>query len=52
MENDSYLDDGVHYKLSVELKVLVTDLKHKEHGKWWWIHEVPRGVEIDKWWEN
>lgn len=53
-EGDTYLHDGLSYKLSVELKVLVTEPMHKEgggghseHGQWWWRDEVPEGVEID-----
>ena len=47
---DTYLHDGLHYKLSVELGVLVTEPmpKHATRGRWWWKHEVPEGVEIEK----
>ena len=54
---DYYIDDGFHYLLSVELHALVTDADHldrpgfKGHGLWWWIDEVPEGIEIDRWWE-
>jgi len=33
---DCYIDDPLHYHLSVERGVLVTDDKHFEHGQWWW----------------
>jgi hypothetical protein len=48
-EGDTYLDDGLHYKLSVELKALVTEPfeRHAERGEWWWRDEVPEGVEVD-----
>jgi hypothetical protein len=46
---DTYLDDGVHYYLSVEKKVLVTEPweKHKNYGEWWWRGGVPWNVEVD-----
>lgn len=48
-EGDLYLDDGVHYELSVIRKVLVTEIweSHKTRGEWWFINNVPLGVEID-----
>ena len=37
-----YFDDNIHYYLSVEAKVLVTDDNHIDgHGEWWWINDVP-----------
>lgn len=55
MEHDTYIDDGTHYKLSVELKYLVTEPMHceggrgghAEHGQWWWRDEAPGDVHID-----
>lgn len=46
---DAYLDDGVHYELSVERRVLVTEPmpKHGEHGQWWWKGQEPDDAEID-----
>lgn len=46
---DFYIDDGKHYALSVELKLLVTQPseQHTERGEWWWKWAVPAGVEID-----
>jgi hypothetical protein len=47
---DTYLDDGLHYKLSVELQALVTEPmeRHKHHGQWWWRNEVPLGVTVER----
>ncbi len=47
---DTYIDDSLHYLLSVEKKLLVTESweKHRIHGEWWWKGNVPSGVEIDK----
>lgn len=44
---DTYLDDGLHYRLSVEYGVLVTEEhdRHARHGQWWWYDEVPNGRE-------
>lgn len=46
---DTYLDDGIHYTLSVERKLLLTEPmeKHKEHGQWWWVGNVPDNVEVE-----
>lgn len=46
---DTYLDDGIHYYLSVKEKILVTEPmeKHKIHGEWWWKGNIPNNVEID-----
>lgn len=48
-EGDIYLDDGIHYILSVEKKILVTESHdlHKVDGEWWWKGRVPCGVTID-----
>lgn len=52
---DTYIDDGLHYKLSVDLGVLVTEPMHCDggrgghavHGEWWWRHEVPADVVVE-----
>jgi len=49
---DTYLDDGLHYTLSVELGAVVTEKMeqaggrggHACHGEWWWAHRVPPDV--------
>lgn len=48
-EGDCYVGDGVHYALSVEAKVLVTESheRHSIHGEWWWVNAIPEGKEID-----
>jgi hypothetical protein len=50
---DTYIHDGLHYRLSVELGFLVTDECHLRadparedgpldgHGLWWWKGEMP-----------
>lgn len=52
---DAYLDDGVHYELSVRRRVLVTEPMHllaghgghAAHGQWWWKGQEPSTAEID-----
>lgn len=52
---DTYLDDGLSYLLSVELRVLVTEPMyvaggrggHQAHGEWWWRDRVPDDVSVD-----
>lgn len=53
-EGDVYLDDDIHYRLSVELKVLVTEPMelpdgggHGVHGEWWWRRLQPEWAQID-----
>lgn len=36
---DTYIDDMLHYKLSVELKVLIADNNKQENGLWYWVNE-------------
>lgn len=50
-EGDCYIDDELHYKLSVVEKVLVTNENEKHMatgGEWWWKNQQPEGVEIDE----
>jgi hypothetical protein len=54
-DGDTYIDDQLHYQLSVENGVLVT-LPMPQHaeagphfGQWWWVGQVPAGVEVDDW---
>lgn len=47
---DIYIDDNLHYQLSVVAKVLVTEHhdRHQTHGQWWWVNDVPPTVVIDE----
>lgn len=47
---DTYIDDGLHYEMSVIHKVIGSELmeKHKESGQWWWTGNIPNGIEIDE----
>lgn len=48
-DGDTYIHDGLHYRLSVEERVLVTEPyeKHKLHGQWWWSGNIPVDIEIE-----
>lgn len=51
MAGDCYIDDGLHYDLSVERKVLITtENEHhmKNGGEWWWKGQEPAGAPIDE----
>lgn len=56
--DDVYIDDGLHYRLSVELGVLLTEpMKpdpanpgrggHQSHGEWWWRGHIPDDVVLE-----
>lgn len=50
-EGDIYIDDNLHYYLSVEAKVLVTtyvDYHMENKGEWWMKGSEPKDVLIDK----
>ena len=40
LEDDTYIDDRLHYKLSVELKVVIPRDDEPRSGVWNWIDEV------------
>lgn len=46
---DTYINDGLHYIMSVENKVIGSEPheKHRLSGQWWWMGNVPEGVVID-----
>lgn len=49
-EGDTYIDDDLHYQMSVIHKVIAAEPmeKHKESGEWWWTGNIPFGIEIEK----
>lgn len=49
-EGDTYINDDLHYQMSVVHKVIVTEINkdHLLNGKWWWRNDVPEGITIDE----
>lgn len=39
MRDDTYIDDRLHYKLAVRLKVVVPRADEAESGVWHWINK-------------
>ncbi len=54
-DDDTYIDDELHYRLSVELGALVTEPMHckdgrgghANHGEWWFAYDIPVDVTLD-----
>lgn len=38
-DGDFYIDDRLHYQLSVISKAVLADVDHKTNGLWYWVHE-------------
>jgi hypothetical protein len=50
-DGDIYINDDLHYHLSVIEKVLVTtecDYHMKNGGEWWWKGKEPKDLTMDK----
>lgn len=37
-ENDTYINDGLHYQLSVVSRAIIADVEHEKNGLWHWVH--------------
>jgi hypothetical protein len=37
-EGDTYIDDGLHYQLSVISKAVIADVDHETNALWYWVH--------------
>ena len=48
-EGDTYIDDDLHYQMSVIHKIIGSEpmAKHKDSGEWWWMGNIPEGIGID-----
>jgi len=46
---DTYIDDGLHYEMSVIHKVICSEPAHLHNlsGQWWWTGNIPPNTEID-----
>lgn len=53
-EGDIYIDDTLHYLLSVEAKVLVTTPheQHKKDGQWYWATQIPSNIVVDNFYKS
>lgn len=42
-EGDTYIDDGLHYEMSVVHGVIVALPlpEHEQHPQWWWASSAP-----------
>ena len=48
MDDDTYIDDRLHYELSVHQRVVVPDANEETNGLWHWVHgECYRSDHID-----
>lgn len=49
LPGDTYIPDGLAYRLSAEYGVLVSEPmeRHQHDGLWWWWDQVPEGREPD-----
>ena len=36
---DTYIDDRLHYQLSVVQKVVIADPNHEQNALWHWLHD-------------
>lgn len=45
MAGDTYIDDGLHYQMSVEHGVIMAlpMPEHRENPQWWWVNAAPSG---------
>lgn len=55
LEGDCYIDDELHYELSVKRKILITtenDHHMNNGGEWWWKGQEPKNISIDTFYYN
>lgn len=48
MPGDTYIDDGLHYEMSVEKAVIVAlpMPAHIENPEWWWVGQAPESADM------
>ncbi len=39
-KDDTYIDDRLHYQLSVKSKAIMADVEHEENGLWHWTSDL------------
>ena len=37
-KDDTYIDDRLHYQLSVISRAIIADVDHETNGLWYWVH--------------
>lgn len=37
-EGDTYIDDRLHYQLSVISRSIIADVDHEDNGLWYWVY--------------
>ena len=37
-DDDTYIDDRLHYQLSVISRAIIADVDHETNGLWHWVH--------------
>ena len=38
-KDDTYIDDRLHYQLSVVSRTILADVDHEKNGLWHWVHD-------------
>ena len=38
-DGDCYIDDRLHYQLSVVSRTILADIGHETNGLWHWVHD-------------
>jgi len=48
MPGDTYIDDGLHYEMSVVRGVIVSlpIPEHEKNPQWWWAGNAPEGADM------
>ena len=43
MDGDTYIDDRLHYQLSVISRCIIADVQEDTNGHWYWLHDGDKG---------
>jgi len=46
-EGDTYIDDRLHYQLSIISRSIMADIDHEKNGLWHWRHEMLLRASIE-----
>ena len=47
-EGDAYIDDRLHYQLSVVGRVIIADMEETTNGRWHRVHDAPFLRAVDE----